>query len=167
MVFIRTKKIKNKEYAYLVENTYRKRGNPVRQKTKQYLGKVKVPKKVSSTHFIEWLNPQNPKVYMDKSSEVKIVSDLVRWELDKHGEIQEQKVVLKINHGFLCGYTLHNIQKSMKKIKQESFQNKEAYERDYAIELAESFVKAGIEIPESVFIALFKKLIGAEKEEHE
>ena len=163
MVFIRTKRIKNNEYAYLVENRYRKRGNSVKQKNKKYLGRVIHVKRTSNSHFFDWLK-RDPKEYMDTTCEARILDDLVRWELFCHSYELKNKGVLKLNHGFFCDYTKTEVIKIMNKIKRESSYNKESYEMDYAVELADDFVKAGLAIPESVFIALFKKLIGYEKQ---
>ena len=39
-MFVRTKKIRGKEYAYLVSNRYNKRKKQSRQKSTKYAGKV-------------------------------------------------------------------------------------------------------------------------------
>jgi len=157
MAFIRTKKIKKNNYAYLVENKYMRRGNPVKQKSKKYLGRIIEPEKTKGIHFLEWIK-RDPKEYLDNHNEEKIAEDLIRWELYKHDAEMPKNKVLKINHGFLCEYSKSKIIQTMHKIRQESPENKEFYEREHAVELADIFVKAGVNIPESVFIALFKKL---------
>ena len=155
MAFIRIKKIKGKPYGYVVSNTYRKRGNRVRQKTLAYLGKAIIPEKKFHTPFLAWINPPDPLTYASSTVPEEIINDLVRWEKWKHGMSQEEIPVLKINHGHLCSYAITHILTTFRNIQKESSEG--AYERDYALALADAFVKAGIEVPESVFIALYQK----------
>ncbi len=71
MAFVRKKKIKGKDYAYLVENMWTKKGS--RQKVKAYLGKMFVFEQV-----------KNP-VLQDADKKEEILRNLVEWELLKHG----------------------------------------------------------------------------------
>ena len=64
MAFIRTKKIKGYEYAYIVENTWKKRGCKVKQKTKKYLGRVYRHDKINTKDFFEFYNIENIKEYL-------------------------------------------------------------------------------------------------------
>ena len=52
MSFIRIKKINNKNYAYLVENTWKKRKKASRQKSLKYLGRVFEIEKNKQNNFI-------------------------------------------------------------------------------------------------------------------
>ena len=159
MSFIRVKTIKGNRYAYLVENLYRKRGNPVKQKSKAYLGRIEEPTLTSHDHFIDWLG-EDAELHLKKASPEQILDLLISWELWKHALDQKKikpKKVLKLHDGYLCEYTRKQIIKTMHLIHTES-KAEEEYEREHAISLAESFVKAGIRIPESVYIILFRKL---------
>ena len=88
------------------------------------------------------------------AGEEKIINDLVRWELQKHDikeeldNIKSNKIVFKINEGFLCNFTL------------ESLLNFKAEpdERETGIKLAKAFVGAGIKIPEELFVGIFGKV---------
>ena len=89
MAFVRTKKIKNKEYAYIVENKYRKRGNPVKQKTKKYLGRVYRFERKNDFDFFEFYSISDNISYLDQSSKKKLMLDLIKFELVNHGFKEE------------------------------------------------------------------------------
>src|SRR3989338_3115842 len=118
-MFIRIKKIKGKEYAYLVENTWRKRKQSSRQQVKAYLGKIIQLQKIGKT-----IPP--PDIIQDNYS--RALTKLMTWELQQQGfqekegkliiqeiqidlesqkvQCQNKDVVLKINEGYLCSHTL-------------------------------------------------------------
>ena len=171
MAFVRIKKIKGNEYAYLVQNKWRKaKGKSPKQKVKAYLGRVYRLIKEKEIDFWETVDSE-PENYLKFATKEKILNDLVRFELLKHGfvnlygkwvnnnikvDIDKKKVVnetksecvLKINEGHMCGYRIKKIL---------------AYEPDGPIEetgyeLARLFIESGIDVPQEVFIGYYEKL---------
>jgi hypothetical protein len=161
-MFIRLKKIKGKDYAYLVESK-RVRGK-IKQKVKKYIGKVIVAKKKNRIKFFEFL-----KVDIDSYNKnfKKTVEELIMWELYKH-DLQDIKVdiskytikqgnsniVIKLNEGYLYSKTIKDLIK---------FQVVGYDEYIIGREFAECFVKAGIDIPKSLFVKLFDEMIKCQK----
>ena len=162
MSFIRIKKIDNKEYAYLVENRWYKRGfrgkgKGSRQKVSKYLGRVYTFNKVNDNDFLNFNNIDNLEHYLknDNNNKNSIIKDLVEWELFRHNinkneftiDLPNKKIIknnkeisLKINEGFLNSYTLNRL---------FNLKSGDSYF------LARSFVEAGIEIPKEVFVGIF------------
>jgi len=168
MAFVRIKRIKKRSgnvylYAYLVENRWRKRprsGNMgSRQKVKKYLGRAYEYEEKEDSEFLEYNNINDIDAYVVKNSFRCIVADLVCWEVDRH-KVRGFKVsadavrkdgnncVIKMNEGFLCGYTLGRLARF----------TAIGDEREDGIELAKSFVDAGIEVPKELFVKIFQKL---------
>ena len=171
MSFIRTKKIKRAEYAYIVENKWRKRRkNKVKQKSKKYLGRVYRFDRVSVVDFFEFYNIEDINKYLDEKSRYDILLDLIKLELHNHGfegknkllqkqecffNLKEKKVynqkgnsiALAFNEGFLTNYAIKKI------LKFEAFEEEDGYE------LAKIFVEAGINIPQEIFVGYFKKTL--------
>lgn len=160
-MFFRIKKVKGKEYAYLVHNKWRKKGP--RQKVKEYLGRVHRFNLKNEISFLEHLKIESLNEYIEKNSRNRIIKDLVEWEIFKHDidgkefsvdlneqNIQKDKsnVVLMINEGFLCNLTLKNLLQ----FKAEGDEQEDGYR------LARSFVEAGIKVPREVFVGVFSKL---------
>ena len=160
-MFFRIKKIKGREYAYIVHNKWRKKGS--RQKVKGYLGRIYRPELKNNIGFIEHLKISDINGYIEKNSRSRIVKDLVEWEVFKHSidrknflidlenmkiENDGKKVVLLVNDGFLCSITLKNLLQ----FEAQGDEQEEGYK------LARSFVEAGIKIPQEVFVGLFSKL---------
>ena len=169
MAFIRTKKVKKWEYAYIVENVYRKRGNPVKQKTKKYLGKVLRFDKVNSKDFLEQLEIKDMDSYIKSKEIPEIISDLVEVELANHGFVKEKNkwvkgdcavdvkkrkflnskgnnVALAFNEGLLTSYTVRKII------------NFNAYDPEDGYDFAKMFVEAGLDVPKDVFVGIFSKI---------
>lgn len=160
MTFIRTKKIKGNEYAYLVNNKWYKRafqtkGKGSRQRVSKYLGKVYRPSKVNNVDFLSFKGIESVKQYLIHNQEEQIIKDLVLWELHRHNvDIQDftvdfrgkkvrkgtKKVSIRMNEGFLNGFTLRRL---------FNLNSEESYY------LAKCFVEAGIMIPKEVFVGLF------------
>jgi hypothetical protein len=153
MVFIRTKKIKGCEYAYLVYNVWSKRKKSARQKVKQFLGRVYEQELKTDLSF------SKEDEYIKKNTFKNIVKDLVNYELLKHDVMGfsidfdkglvlkgKRKAVLLMNEGFLCSYTLKNLMTF--KLEGENA----------GYSLANSFVEAGIKVPQELFIRIFEKL---------
>lgn len=163
-MFIRTKKIKKKEYAYLVSNRWTKKG--ARQKILKYLGRAYSFKRRERQFDFD-----------EKKDYGEIVYDLIRWELLKNDfkseknkknilfkKIGNKKIkvdlnkrnvfqdmaVLKNNEGFLCNYTI----KKIFNFDLKEYKTKE----EKMFEFAKAFVDSGIKVPKEVFISLFTKL---------
>ncbi|MFH1683224.1 MAG: hypothetical protein ABIA37_05510 [Candidatus Woesearchaeota archaeon] len=157
MAYIRTKKISDNLYCYLVENKQTKNGP--RQKVKKYLGKA------ITLEAKKELDPE----FNLKLEKKELLLDLIRYELLNHSfkkkddllinqkvvfnlnELKATKgkkeVVLKLNEGFLCNFTLKRIL---------AFKKTNDINED-ALKLARYFVEAGINIPKDVFVEFYQK----------
>lgn len=159
MVFFRIKKIKDKDYAYIVENHWKTNGS--RQKVKGYIGRIYRFNLVNNVDFLEYLKIENIQNYIENNDKNKIINDLIKWELFKFGisnqefsidlnNIKIQKnnkdVVFLINEGFMCSLTLKNLLKF-----------KPSDEQIDGYRLARAFVEAGIKVPQEIFVGLFGK----------
>ncbi|TKJ17080.1 hypothetical protein CEE44_00915 [Candidatus Woesearchaeota archaeon B3_Woes] len=155
-MFVRLKKIKDKYYAYHVQNK-RVRGK-VKQKVKGYIGRAYFPKKTNEKDFFEFVN-ENINNYNKPFKE--IIEDLIKWEFLKHNlkdieldkfliKKDNNKIILKLNEGYLYDKTIKNMIK---------FQPVGDDEYIIGKEFAEVFVKAGIDIPKELFVKLFEKII--------
>jgi len=174
-MFIRIKKIKNIEYAYLVKSIWKKK--TARQKVVKYLGRIHVLKQTTTMPFDEFC--QKFSINIDENTDYKqIIQYLFEWTvyqynfkkdpliqkkwLFDHGKIiadpeklriytKKRELTLKINDGYMNSYTL----KELLKIKL----NKNTEEqRQAATMLANAFVNAGINIPRDIFINIFQKV---------
>ncbi|MBI2659240.1 hypothetical protein HYX05_04050 [Candidatus Woesearchaeota archaeon] len=161
MAFFRIKKIKGKEYAYVVENEWKRKGS--RQKVKGYLGRAYRLDLKNNVDFLEFLKTENFQNYVESSEKNKIISDLIEWELYRFGadknifsinlnnkKIQKSNkdVVFLINDGFMCSFTLKNLLEF-------GIENDEQAD---GYRFARAFVEAGIKVPQEIFIGLFGKL---------
>lgn len=161
MAFFRIKKIKGKEYAYLVENEWSRKGS--RQKVKGYIGRAYRFDLKSNVDFWEFLKIEDIQDYIENNDKNKIINDLLEWELFKFGiskhefsidlsnlKIQKNKkgVALFINDGFMCNLTLKNLLE----FKAEGDEQNDGYR------LARAFVEAGIKVPQDVFVSVFGKI---------
>ena len=162
MGFIRIKKINGKEYAYLVENKWYKRGfkskgKGSRQRVSRYLGKVYSFDKANEQGFLQYKDINEAQQYLVDNNSEEIIKDLIRWELHRHNiDINEfninfsnkkvmkrkKEVSLRINEGFLNSYTLRRL-----------FNLRE----EGSFYLAKCFVEAGIEVPKEIYVGLFSK----------
>lgn len=160
-MFFRIKKIKGKEYAYLVENSWGRKSS--RQKVKGYMGRVYRFKVKNNVGFLDFLKTSSTEEYITNNDKNKIIKDLIEWELFKHDagkgeflidfgtsriEKGKKRAVLHINDGFMCSLTLKNLLE----FKPERDEEADGYR------LARAFVEAGIKIPNEVFVGLFSKL---------
>ena len=161
MAFIRVKKIKNKEYAYLVENDWKKKGS--RQKVKEYLGKICRFEFQKNIGFLEYLGISNFQSFIESSNKEGIINNLIEWEFSKYNVDKSQylidlskgvinknnrNVVFMINDGFMCNLTLKNLIE----FKPTGDEENDGYR------LARAFVEAGIKVPQEIFVGLFGKL---------
>lgn len=171
MSFIRIKKIKGYEYAYLVNNKWRKVKGP-RQKVKGYLGKVYK------------FGRSEKEFKADINKEVnEIIKNLIIYELsclgfEHDGQLLKneniiynkitnsiyilenktrKKCVIANNEGFLCNFTLSklfNLKPEIEKLNLEE-------DRLVGLKLAEFFVEAGLKVPENVFVEIYQKLFSS------
>lgn len=161
MTFFRIKKIKGREYAYIVENEWKRRGS--RQKVKEYIGRAYAFELTNNVDFKHFHKIEDMQEYIGSSEKNKIINDLVEWEFFKFGvkneeffidvinaKVQKKKknVALRLNDGCMCGNTL----KSLIEFKSEGDEKSDGYR------LARAFVEAGINVPQEIFIVLFGKL---------
>lgn len=161
MTFFRVKKIKGKEYAYLVENEWKKKGS--RQKVRGYLGRAYRLTQTNKTDFSEFINNNEIEKYVQDNESNKIIKDLIEWELlnfnvdrnefsidltNRTLQKHKKNAVLVMNDGFMCGLTLNNLLE----FKPEADEDSDGYN------FARTFVEAGIKVPQDVFIGLFAKL---------
>ena len=160
-MFFRIKKIKGKEYSYVVESEWSRKGS--RQKVKGYLGKVYRFSLLNEVDFLSYSKIENLQYYIDNNDKNKIINDLVEWEIYRfsiskkefsinlnNAKIQKnnKNVVFLINEGFMCSYTLRNLFE----FKSESDEQIDGYR------FARAFVEAGIKVPQEIFVAIFGKL---------
>lgn len=158
MAFFRVKKIKGKEYAYIVENEW-KGGS--RQKVKGYLGKAYRFSLKNNINFADYFKAEI-QPYIESNDKNRIINDLIEWEFFKFGISKEEflvdliqkqiqrnnkNAVLLINDGFMCGLTLKNL-----------LEFKAEDEQTDGYRFARAFVEAGIKVPQEIFVGLFGKL---------
>ena len=154
-MFVRIKKLKGKEYAYLVENEWTINGS--RQKVKSYLGRVIRPLKM-----------KEKETDISEMNYKQAVMTLLKQELQNHGfdetltfdnkikaDLDEKKItnsgkniVLAMNEGFLCSQTL----KDALEIELTG------HEEEAGTQLAKALVEAGLSIPKDAFVQLFEKI---------
>ena len=165
-MFLRIKRIKGNEYAYVSENRWMKRKQKVRQETKKYLGRVYRFSKVKDECFV--CNS------IEEMTAGDLIKSVVRHELANHGfitvgtkicnnecfvDLKNSKVYGKrglvaigMNNGFLSDYTLGRLF-CYNKIKD-------------SYSLAKIFVEAGLEVPKEAFVEIYKKIFkGFEEDE--
>ena len=138
----------------------------------KYLGKVLVPKLISSSKSFE----EFCRIDMEKEKASQVIKELIRYELSKHGfnelrsnllaleqytidltekevflkkENSKAKAAIKLNNDFLTSYTLRKLM---------NFKSSKENVKDVGEELAKVFIHCGIPIPKEVFILLFNKI---------
>ena len=160
-MFFRIKKIKGKEYAYIVENEWQTKGS--RQKVKSYIGRAHRFGLKNEIGFLQFIKAETLESYIRNAQRHKIISDLVEWEIFKFGlskqefsiDLNERTIkkngknaVFLVNDGFMCSLTLKNLLD----FKAEGDEQKDARS------LARAFVESGIKVPQEVFIGLYEKI---------
>ncbi len=160
MSYIRVKKIGEREYAYLVRTRWLKARKQAKQSVSKYLGRVFSFEKRKELEFLDFVKSNSIEEYLKDKGRKEVIMDFARWEFEKH-EIKYVKIndelglmlgkrdiTLKLNDGFMNGYTLNELH-CFKKQKKE----------DDGIEMAKRFVNAGIAIPKEVFVEVFSSNI--------
>ena len=183
MSFIRTKIISGKEYAYLVENKWYKRGfkgkgKGPRQRVSKYLGRVYCFNKEKDIDFYnfkkinimkneDFQDTENQRFLCDleqylkenKNNKTGIFRDLVEWELFRHSIDKEEFLIDFSNKKVINKKNNKEISLRMN----EGFLNSFTLSRLFNLKmgssyyLAKAFVEAGIEVPEEVFVGVFGK----------
>jgi len=169
MAFIRTKKIKGSEYAYIAENTWKKRGKKVKQKTKKYLGRVYRFSRINTMDFFEFYKIQDINKYIEERTKEQILLDLIKLELHNYGfenkdniwqkdnilfdiknkapkNEKNKSVALAFNQGFLTDYAVKKILNFIAEDEEDGYL------------LAKMFVEAGINIPKEIFVGFYRKV---------
>lgn len=149
-MFIRKKKIKGNEYAYLVANKYNKKKGQSRQKSLTYLGRIiRFPEskdQINAKSINQSItNELAPRGFEQKNKQLirgGIVVDVQKARVTK----LNKPACLEINQGFLCAHTLHNLL---------NFQPPKSTNSDVAKAFASAFVNAGININQDSFISIF------------
>ncbi len=157
MSYVRIKKISGNPYAYLVENKNTDKGP--RQRVKKYLGRIHVlephdleRKEVNESKknkFVEQLVlreliPRKFKLKKEKYSFGKMVFSPKKWSLN----LGKKSIVLSINDGYLCDFTIKRILdfKKTKDLKKDAFT------------LARYFLQAGLPLSEQEFIEFYQSI---------
>ncbi len=161
-MFFRIKKIRGNEYAYIVENEWKRKGS--RQKVKAYIGRAYRFNLENDADFLKYFSIKDTNDYVKNNSKEKVVNDLIMWELFRFGIKKEEflidiskssvkknkrNAVLLLNEGFMCNLTLRNL-----------LEFKPSDPETDGYRLARAFVEAGIKIPEDIFVALCQKAFG-------
>lgn len=173
-MFIRIKKIKGLEYAYLVKSVWEEK--TARQKVVQYLGKVYILNKTNTTSFEAFCQEEKKNI---NNREIKIIIQaLMEWTLWQHGFTKDpllqkkwllengkivgdpeklkissgkREITIKVNDGYMNALTL-------KELLNIELSKKTEEQRQAATVLANAFVSAGIQVPQDIFIEVFQRV---------
>ena len=149
-MFIRKKKIKNQEYAYLVKNKYNKRKKQSRQKSTKYLGRVitlgSVDRQTQALTVEEALINELS-LYNFKKKDRMLMKGNIIIDLDNFSVVQDGKnICLELNEGFLCNLTLKNILE---------FDSNNLNQKELIHRFADALLSAGINLHHDSFIQIF------------
>ncbi len=170
-MFLRIKNIKGKEYAYRVKNKWTEKG--ARQKVVGYLGRLhrlELKNESSFENFVSENSKMSYDDYMRNMDFNTIVMNLITWEILRHGGIEKKEnifdfgdfkaelgnmsvsssgreIVLRMNEGYLCKYTLKNI-----------FGIQLGEEQEPGMDFAHALVNAGLNVPQEVFVKLYERI---------
>jgi hypothetical protein len=158
MSYIRTKKISDKHYAYLVENVSTSKGP--RQKVKQYLGKVHNLEKKKDVYITDE-NVLNNMILTELTSRgfnknkegkynqgniVFCPETLTITKKTKSKTVKE--AIIAVNEGYLCSFTLQRI---------INFEKSKDFHQD-AYQLAKYFLEAGLQVSKEDFVKFYSGL---------
>ncbi|MBN1645391.1 hypothetical protein JW851_05150 [Candidatus Woesearchaeota archaeon] len=154
MGFIRIKTIKGKEYAYLVSNKWTINGP--RQNVKGYLGRVLKPSckrqektDISNSEFKESIISLITQELINHGFNEKLNWNNTKVDLENRRIINNNKnIVIGVNDGYLCTYTLNNLMTLRLK----------GYDEQAGIQLATALIDAGLKLDKETFIQLFEKI---------
>ena len=158
MVFLRTKKINNHSYCYLVENQYSKKGS--QQKVKKYLGRVfqlvpsreidsfDLPKKITKEEMLNKLIQSELLRHNFKEKNQLLINKEIAFDPRNLNLFKKKKeVVAALNQGFLCQFTTKRIL---------DFKKTKDFQKD-AYTLARYFVEAGLNVSQELFVQFYEK----------
>lgn len=161
MAYIRTKKINNKSYAYLVESKNTPSGP--RQKVKFYLGRVHEFEKLKNVDLSENHPRLLPKMIITQLKQIGfknqknqkeqyVLNNLIfspnNHSLTKKTKSNFKEAVIALNGGHLCTFTLQRI---------ANFKKTNDFNQD-AYKLAKYFLEAGLTISKEEFINFYHNL---------
>lgn len=171
-MYIRVKKLKNQEYAYLVENKWSRVKMAPRQRFVKYLGKIHTPSRVYEHTLQTRFNVVDNENYIRKTPFKEILKDIIAVELFNHNfyfkkfyyndkcyvdltnlKVYDEKLtpcVVKLNEGFICDYSLDKLFKYLPSTDDEMKIGKE---------LASSLLNLGIKLDPAIFVLLCKKVL--------
>ena len=162
MVYIRTKKINNNIYAYLVENVSTEKGP--RQKVKQYLGRVytfekksefkeilegDTKKEILLNLIVPELKARGFKNKKEKLQLKNLIFSLEKLSLKKITKSKTVKdAIISLNEGYLSSFTVQRI---------FDFKKSEDVNED-AHQLAKYFLEAGLQVSKESFIKYYQAI---------
>ncbi len=172
-MFIRSKTISGRKYAYLVRTKWDKRSKKVKQKVSKYLGPIVQLEQISDLSFFDYYD-YDFETYINTVKIDDLVFDLVELELVKHGftkksknvlvngpievDIKKMDKVFSMNEGFMHRFTLKEIGRYDKIL--------DAKKR-IPYKFAALFVNAGIDIEKELFVELYQRFFSNNIEESE
>ncbi len=179
-MFVRVKKRKGKNYAYLVKNEWTSRGT--RQKVIKYLGGVVGIEKKNPANFnVDELIKSNAEEFIKKTiqNELKSLGFIDEKNTMRFGGVEYNKktqeikkdgkrAVIKNNEGFICEDTIKDLLKFVKKDYKTLKKGTKTETKNFIIKnLANKFLEAGLPANENYFIILADKILSERKQEEE
>ena len=143
-MFIRTKIIKERPYAYLVENVWR-HGRSV-QRVRKYLGPVRSVPVAPLPVIPEDIEPSRLLRHVIDAELLHAPEEIVVHIAKKSVFFRDKPVVLALNGGYLCNYTLATL------VRARHAKNEERP----GTALATAFSDAGLRIPQDAFITFYR-----------
>ena len=179
-MFVRVKKRKGKNYAYLVKNEWTSRGT--RQKVIKYLGRVvEIDKREPANFNVDELIKSSPEEFVIKTTQNELKSLGFTDEKDvmklgsveynkKTHEIKKdgKKAVIKNNEGFMCQETINDLLNFARKDYEKVDKDTRTETKSSIIKnLANKFLEAGLPANENYFIILADKILSERKQKEE
>lgn len=139
-MFIRRKQIKSRPYAYLVENQWVD-GSP-KQSVKQYLGRI-YDVETGAAADLSSVNPADilSVVIAHETRNADVEVDAEQRSVTRSG----RDVVLGLNGGYLCAYTLEQVFRSLHARNEER----------PGVALAQALSRAGLRVDKESFVRLY------------
>ncbi|RME54368.1 hypothetical protein D6777_04005 [Candidatus Woesearchaeota archaeon] len=168
MAFIRIKSIQNKHYAYLVKNIWSKRKKYSKQKVVSYLGPLTTLERVKTSSIdLDYSQYSSKTIYkkllaqelLDHGFEKKRFAyekDNIKVNFSHKAVTKNEKpVVLELNEGFLCTYTLTKLY---------NYRPKHLNPKEEGLRYANLLLQAGLRLNQQTFIELFNKVYNLKKD---
>ncbi len=179
-MFVRVKKRKGKNYAYLVKNEWTSRGT--RQKVIKYLGRVvEIDKREPANFNVDELIKSSPEEFVIKTiqNELKSLGFTDEKDVMKLGSVEYnkktheikkdgKKAVIKNNEGFMCQETINDLLNFARKDYEKVDKDTKTETKSSIIKnLANKFLEAGLPANENYFIILADKILSERKQKEE